>query len=71
MHTAEHVNTLFALKELSEEDLMKKKEGYESIYLHPTTNDCALLAAGCMLQVSGLAVNLKGHAMRVLGSVTN
>lgn len=63
VHTAAHVNTLSALKELSEKDLVKKQEIYTSIYLHPATNDCALLAAGCMLQVSGLAVIFKGKVM--------
>ncbi|KAK4306266.1 hypothetical protein Pmani_021889 [Petrolisthes manimaculis] len=51
VHTVAHVDTLFTFNKLSEKELESKQRTYSSIYLHPSTNDCALLAVGCLLQI--------------------
>lgn len=37
---------------LTEAELQSLQETYKSIYLHPKSNDAAMLAAGSLLQVS-------------------
>ncbi|XP_042878465.1 histone deacetylase 6-like isoform X3 [Penaeus japonicus] len=51
IHTSEHVNLMTSTSLLSEQELMSMQEKYKSIYLHPKSNDAALLAAGSLLQV--------------------
>lgn len=42
---------MYGLESMGEEELQILQESYMSVYLHPKTNDCALLSAGCLLQV--------------------
>ncbi|XP_045138133.1 histone deacetylase 6-like isoform X3 [Portunus trituberculatus] len=51
VHTKEHVEFMYKLESMDEEELQILQESYKSVYLHPKTNDCALLSAGCLLQV--------------------
>ncbi|XP_050687799.1 histone deacetylase 6-like isoform X2 [Eriocheir sinensis] len=51
VHSKEHVALMFSLEAQGEEELQILQENYKSVYLHPTTNACALLSAGSLLQV--------------------
>ncbi|XP_052850338.1 histone deacetylase 6 isoform X2 [Drosophila gunungcola] len=49
-HTRAHVNSVRRLLERDPEELHQVAGGYNSVYLHPSTFDCATLAAGAVLQ---------------------
>ncbi|XP_017050819.1 histone deacetylase 6 isoform X3 [Drosophila ficusphila] len=49
-HTRSHVNSVRRLLGRDPEDLHQVAAGYNSVYLHPRTFDCATLAAGSVLQ---------------------
>lgn len=49
-HTRAHVNSVRRLQDRSEEELKQVGSGYNSVYLHPRTFECATLAAGAVLQ---------------------
>lgn len=51
VHTKEHVEFMHKFESMDEEELQILQESFKSVYLHPKTNDCALLSAGCLLQV--------------------
>ncbi|XP_063863444.1 histone deacetylase 6-like isoform X3 [Scylla paramamosain] len=51
VHTKEHMEFMYKLESMDEEELQILQESYKSVYLHPKTNDCALLSAGSLLQV--------------------
>lgn len=59
VHTKEHVEFMFSLESMGEEELQILQESYKSVYLHPKTNDCALLSAGCLLQVHTMGEGVK------------
>ncbi|KAH8247955.1 hypothetical protein KR038_010868 [Drosophila bunnanda] len=49
-HTRSHVNSVRRLLGRDPEELHQLGAGYNSVYLHPRTFDCATLAAGSVLQ---------------------
>lgn len=49
-HTRAHVNSVRRLQDRSEEELQQVGAGYNSVYLHTRTFECATLAAGAVLQ---------------------
>ncbi|XP_023030911.1 histone deacetylase 6 isoform X2 [Drosophila willistoni] len=49
-HTRSHVNSIRRLLGRSPEELQELGAGFNSVYLHPRTFDCATLAAGSVLQ---------------------
>ncbi|KAH8420333.1 hypothetical protein KR009_009253, partial [Drosophila setifemur] len=49
-HTRSHVNSVRRLMGRDPEELQQLSGGYNSVYLHPRTFDCATLAAGSVLQ---------------------
>ncbi|XP_070074297.1 histone deacetylase 6 isoform X4 [Drosophila takahashii] len=49
-HTRSHVNSVRRLMGRDPEELHRVAAGYNSVYLHPRTFDCATLAAGAVLQ---------------------
>ncbi|XP_069991653.1 uncharacterized protein HDAC6 isoform X4 [Penaeus vannamei] len=51
IHTHEHVNLMASTSAQSEKELLSMQDKYKSIYLHPKSNEAALLAAGSLLQV--------------------
>lgn len=57
IHTHEHVNLMASTSAQSEKELLSMQDKYKSIYLHPKSNEAALLAAGSLLQVSGMIVS--------------
>ncbi|KAK8746020.1 hypothetical protein OTU49_017225, partial [Cherax quadricarinatus] len=51
VHTKEHVDFMYNMGSLSEEELKHLQDKYTSIYFHAMSNDAALLAVGSLLQV--------------------
>ncbi|XP_071547214.1 uncharacterized protein HDAC6 isoform X2 [Panulirus ornatus] len=51
VHTKDHIDLMYSMEALSEEELQSLQENYKSIYLHPKSNVAALLAVGSLLQV--------------------
>ncbi|XP_064091423.1 uncharacterized protein LOC135205071 isoform X2 [Macrobrachium nipponense] len=51
VHTRDHVDLMFSLNTLSNENIRNLQETYKSVYLHPSSNDAALLSSGSLLQV--------------------
>ncbi|XP_034109218.1 histone deacetylase 6 isoform X2 [Drosophila albomicans] len=49
-HTRAHVNSVRRLQGRNEEELQQLGAGYNSVYLHPRTYECASLASGAVLQ---------------------
>ncbi|XP_032295809.1 histone deacetylase 6 isoform X2 [Drosophila virilis] len=49
-HTRAHVNSVRRLLGRSVEELQQVGAGYNSVYLHPRTFECAILASGAVLQ---------------------
>ncbi|EDV95440.1 GH17575 [Drosophila grimshawi] len=49
-HTRAHVNTVRRLAGRKPDELQQLGADYNSVYLHPSTFDCATLAAGAVLQ---------------------
>ena len=50
VHEPEHWDKLHQLMELGQEEMDEEAENMNSIYLNPFSLDCALLAAGGVLQ---------------------
>lgn len=72
IHTKDHIDLMYSMEALSEEDLQSLQEKYRSIYLNPKSNDAALLAVGSLLQVS-LRMNFyigSIACMRVIGGMS-
>lgn len=64
IHTHEHVNLMTSTSALSENELLSMQDNYKSIYLHPKSNEAALLAAGSLLQVSGMIMSeIEGYSI--------
>nr|XP_045600455.1 histone deacetylase 6-like isoform X1 [Procambarus clarkii] len=51
VHTTDHVDFMFNMGSLSDEELKSLQDKYKSIYFHSMSNDAALLAVGSLLQV--------------------
>ncbi|XP_068213599.1 uncharacterized protein HDAC6 isoform X1 [Palaemon carinicauda] len=51
VHTKDHVDLMFSLEDLTEDKIRNLQETYKSVYLHPSSNDAALLSSGSLLQV--------------------
>ncbi|KAH8411362.1 hypothetical protein KR215_002614, partial [Drosophila sulfurigaster] len=49
-HTRAHINSVRRLQGRNEEELQQLGAGYNSVYLHPRTYECASLASGAVLQ---------------------
>ncbi|XP_034471871.1 histone deacetylase 6 isoform X2 [Drosophila innubila] len=49
-HTRAHLNSVRRLQGRNEEELQQLGAGYNSVYLHPRTFECATLASGAVLQ---------------------
>ena len=50
VHEAEHWDNLHRLMEMTQEEINEETDYMNSIYLNPFSLDCALLAAGGVLQ---------------------
>ncbi|KAK6627559.1 hypothetical protein RUM44_010037 [Polyplax serrata] len=57
VHTQSHVNDMKDTSNMTVEELNKKGSTYDSIYLHPKSYECALMAAGSVLEVVDAVVN--------------
>ena len=51
-HTKEYIDSLKELKKKTNEELIKMSNNLNSVYFNSETYECALLAAGCLLNVT-------------------
>lgn len=57
VHTESYIDEVKETSSLSEGELIKKANSFDSVYFHPKSYECALLAAGSVLQVVDTVIN--------------
>ncbi|XP_058245625.1 histone deacetylase 6 [Hemibagrus wyckioides] len=51
VHTKEYIDLMRSTEKMSEEELKRMSDRYDSVYLHPDSFSCACLATGSVLQL--------------------
>ena len=59
MHTNEHIEAMLELPQLPAEELCLLESTFNSVYLHPLSTQCALLAAGSVIEATDWVVKGK------------
>jgi len=57
VHSDDHIQAMLGLSELSEEERFELGHTFNSIYLHSTTTNCALMAAGSVVEATRWVVD--------------